>query len=582
MLKLNRKSQKLLALALSAILLMVACVPGKIKPIRGNGINVILMIGDGMGWEMARAAAVASGATMYKEGKGSGLNFQKLSGYTLASTYGTIIPGKDGQLSTNNSALDGTSSITGKSSILPGFTFKPEFSSNLSGGNLVGYDPVLGGKNPWTPGKDPKYIIQNYPDSAGTATTLYTGVKTYNNAMGVDIYENRQTTILQQAALKGKSTGLVTSVPISHATPGAAASFVNRRSKYDAPSPDLDNILQQTLRIFKPTVLLGGGHPLDLNNQTNIGGVYDWTYITPATYDELKTKPNNNSYGYKFLERDRNAAKTLLETSKSIDPNKGEKLLGLYGARGQSGNLPFSTANGDYSSTGFDSASVFSTASKNNQVPQPDKIRPLLKGETDRKFIQRETNENPKLTDLTLAALTTLGKDPDGFWLMVEGGDIDWACHDDNMDNLIGTVKDFDQAVGTTINWINQNGGWEKNVLIVTADHDHYLNLNPDFPQLLTRFGAEDLTYKQHQGASAGHFWGADAKTKYGWGSHSNHLVPVYYQGAAINLEKYQGQNITFVDHPPGGAAKTVSIPGVVGAVDQSHIYQAMYTAITQ
>ncbi|RUT01328.1 hypothetical protein DSM106972_068790 [Dulcicalothrix desertica PCC 7102] len=90
---------------------------------------------------------------------------------------------------------------------------------------------MLGGKNPWTPGNDKEYIKLNYPDSAGTATTLYTGAKTYNNAMGVDIYERRQTTILEQAALKGKSTGLVTSVPISHATPGAAASFVNRRSK---------------------------------------------------------------------------------------------------------------------------------------------------------------------------------------------------------------------------------------------------------------------------------------------------------------------------------------------------------------
>jgi len=27
------------------------------------------------------------------------------------------------------------------------------------------------------------------------------------------------------------------------------------------------------------------------------------------------------------------------------------------------------------------------------------------------------------------------------FWLMVEGGDIDWAAHDNNMDNLIGTMK---------------------------------------------------------------------------------------------------------------------------------------------
>jgi len=67
---------------------------------------------------------------------------------------------------------------------------------------------------------------------------------------------------------------------------------------------------------------------------------------------------------------------------------------------------------------------------------------------------------------------------------MVEGGDIDWAAHDDNLDNLIGTTNDFDKAVQTTIDWIEQNGGFEEK-LIVTADHDHYLTLNEDFPKLL-------------------------------------------------------------------------------------------------
>jgi len=39
--------------------------------------------------------------------------------------------------------------------------------------------------------------------------------------------------------------------------------------------------------------------------------------------------------------------------------------------------------------------------------------------------------------------------------------------------------------VQTTIDWIEQNGGFEENQLIVTADHDHYLTLNEDFPKLL-------------------------------------------------------------------------------------------------
>ena len=85
---------------------------------------------------------------------------------------------------------------------------------------------------------------------------------------------------------------------------------------------------------------------------------------------------------------------------------------------------------------------------------KPDTERPLAQGETNAKFIQREWNENPTLSDLATAALTVLNQDPDGFWLMIEGGDIDWSAHDNHLDNLIGTTLDFDRSVGTVINWI--------------------------------------------------------------------------------------------------------------------------------
>ena len=93
-------------------------------------------------------------------------------------------------------------------------------------------------------------------------------------------------------------------------------------------------------------------------------------------------------------------------------------------------------------------------------------------------------------------------------------------------------------------------------------------------------FEAVDLTYNKHKPNEAGHFWGASADIKYGWGTHSNHLVPIYYQGGPVNFEKYIGQNVTFLDRPPGGATTNYTIPGVKGAVDESHIYQVMYEPI--
>ncbi|MDZ8137492.1 MAG: esterase-like activity of phytase family protein [Nostoc sp. DedQUE04] len=554
--------------------------------------NVIIMIGDGMGWQMARAASIykeiqngKTGANLsdfYTQGKGQGLNFQTLQGYGLATTYGTTIADSDGVFSTGNSALDGTNPITGESQVRPGFTFDPTFNpgntptggakvSDGAVGNLVGYDPTKGGVNPWTPGNDPEYIKYSYPDSANTATTLYTGVKSYNNAVGVDIFENPLETILKTANEVGKSTGLVTSVPIDHATPAAAAANVNRRSKYDADYPALDNILQQQLRVYQPTVLLGGGHPLSAPGDLLPNGVEPNTsneFIRQSTYTELSTKPTNNIYDYTFLERGENAAQKLAETAATIDPEKGDRLFGLYGARGQNGNLPVSSANGDYSTTGLDMFSVFTNQGDNTKV---DTTRPLLPGETDASFIAKEVNENPTLKDLTSAALDVLGKDPDGFWLMVEGGDIDWSAHDNNIDNLIGTTLDFDKAVGSTIDWIDNNGGWDENLLIVTADHDHYLTLDGNFPTLVKNQGAEALTNLDTP-AEVGHYWGSDPNVKYGWGTHTNRPVPVYYQGAGSEvLNSLVGK---------GYNAYGSDIPGIAGLNDQTHIYQTMFASI--
>ncbi|MBH8577403.1 alkaline phosphatase [Nostocaceae cyanobacterium CENA369] len=647
MISLLRKYKRFLALTMAGLLCTVLLVFGNsvFQPTlaAGNGINVIIMIGDGMGWNMARAGALAKGAPFYTSGKGSGLSFQNLTGYGLVTTYGTTIQGntpenpKDQPHLTGNSALDGSDPLTGASPVRPNFSFKPTpfnpgdrlDGNSLADGNLTGYDPNKGGPVPWIPltpanpgSYDKEYIKHSYPDSANTATTLYTGVKSYNNAMGVDIYEKKLKTVLEIAKEKGKSTGLVTSVPVSHATPGAAASFVNRRSKYDSkydPSKtNQDSILQQTLLNFQPNVLLGGGHPKDFDNKDSTSsaeGVFNYVYITEDTYTHLKNNPTSNRYGYTFLERGPNATQKLLNTAAKIDPNKGGKLFGLYGARGQEGNLPTSSSKGDYSLTGLNNASLYSSVVKaatpcpSGQIipgtaadcvpvidaagnptsgPTPDTVRPLAPGETDASFIAREVNENPTLADLTKAALTVLGKDKDGFWLMVEGGDIDWSAHDDNMDNLIGTMNDFDKAVQQVITWINNNGGWSKNLLLVTADHDHYLTLNDDFVSKLTpnpdpskarglKYNAKDITFNKHNPKDAGHFWGADPKYKYLWGSHSRRIVPVYYQGAySSTLTRYLGQNVQFTD-----SSGTYTAPGVRGVVDQSHLFQTMKTALT-
>ena len=78
----------------------------------------------------------------------------------------------------------------------------------------------------------------------------------------------------------------------------------------------------------------------------------------------------------------------------------------------------------------------------------------------------------PSLATLTRVALNALDDDPDGFFLHVEGGGVDWAMHDNLMGRMIEELIDFRDAVDAVVAWIGANGGWDENLLIVTSDHD--------------------------------------------------------------------------------------------------------------
>lgn len=66
-------------------------------------------------------------------------------------------------------------------------------------------------------------------DSAAAATTFATGKKTYNNAIGVDVDSIPLYTIIEEARDRNMATGLVTSVPITHATPASFAAHQTNR-----------------------------------------------------------------------------------------------------------------------------------------------------------------------------------------------------------------------------------------------------------------------------------------------------------------------------------------------------------------
>jgi alkaline phosphatase len=70
---------------------------------------------------------------------------------------------------------------------------------------------------------------------------------------------------------------------------------------------------------------------------------------------------------------------------------------------------------------------------------------------------------------MTDKAIQILSHDSDGFFLMVEGGKIDWACHDIKLRLMLGEMLEFERAVQVVLNWaINR----EDTLIVVTADHE--------------------------------------------------------------------------------------------------------------
>jgi alkaline phosphatase len=85
----------------------------------------------------------------------------------------------------------------------------------------------------------------------------------------------------------------------------------------------------------------------------------------------------------------------------------------------------------------------------------------------------------PTLAEMTGKAIELLSKNPNGFFLMVEGGKIDHALHDSNAKNALEEVVDFDNAIQAALERMRQlDPGLEHTLVVVTADHDHTMVMN--------------------------------------------------------------------------------------------------------
>jgi alkaline phosphatase len=73
------------------------------------------------------------------------------------------------------------------------------------------------------------------------------------------------------------------------------------------------------------------------------------------------------------------------------------------------------------------------------------------------------------LSKASAMALTIVKRNKTGFFMMIEGSQIDWGGHDKNKDYVVSETVDFDNAVGTVLDFAAKNG---ETLVIVTADHE--------------------------------------------------------------------------------------------------------------
>lgn len=73
------------------------------------------------------------------------------------------------------------------------------------------------------------------------------------------------------------------------------------------------------------------------------------------------------------------------------------------------------------------------------------------------------------LAESTLSAIKILDNNKKGFVLMVEGSQIDWASHDNNADQIVKEMIDFDSTIGKVLEYAEKD---RNTLVIVTADHE--------------------------------------------------------------------------------------------------------------
>ncbi len=335
---------------------------------KGRAKNVILFIGDGMGITTLTAARILEGQLRGESGEENRLSFEQFPFVALSKTY----------------------------------------SAN-----------------------------QQTSDSAPTMSAIMTGIKTDEGVLSVNqnivrgdyktVKGNETETLLEIAEDAGKSTGVVTTARLTHATPGACYAhtadrdwesdkdiFDRKKDAFNAKFPDIARQLLEFNHGDGLEVAIGGGRTKFLPGETN-----------DPEYPNVKgERLDRRNLAIEWTKKYKNSAyvwnKRQFDT---IDAKKTEHLLGLF----EPSHMQYN----------YD--------------------RP------------RDRAGEPSLSEMTVKAIDVLSNNKNGFFLMVEAGRIDHAHHNGNAFRALTDAVELSNAVRAAESKINL----DDTLIIVTADHSH-------------------------------------------------------------------------------------------------------------
>lgn len=338
----------------------------------GKAKNVILFIGDGMGVSTITAARIFEGQQRGESGEENRLSFEEFPYTALSKTY----------------------------------------SAN-----------------------------QQTSDSAPTMSAIMTGIKTDEGVLSVNqnivhgdyrtVDGNKTKTLLEMSEEAGKSTGVVTTTRLTHATPAACYShtadrdwesdkdiFDRSKEAYEAKFPDIARQLIEFPFGDGLEVAMGGGRQ---------------KFMPKGTPDPVAAGKQGERLDGRDLTKEWTGKKSSSkyiwnkEQLASIDPKTTKHLLGLFGS-------------------------------------------------THLEFDKDRTTKNldePSLTDMTTKAIDVLSQNKKGYFLMVEGGRIDQAHHLGNAYRALQDTVELSNAVRAAVAKVNL----DETLIVVTADHSHTLTI---------------------------------------------------------------------------------------------------------